>query len=231
MGPEHQRAKAVKFRYLPLALLVLPSLALPVAHAKASAEAGAAIAATCGACHGAAGANSNNPEWPNLAGQNAHYIAHQLHMQHDGMRTSKPGDANPMVMVAQASALSEQQIDDVSAYFATLAPAGLEAPAGSFAVGKKLYHWGDRSKGIPACAACHGPVGRGNPAAGYPALRAQQSVYVLKQLNNYAADMRYTLNDKGASMGGELATIMHTISSRLSDDEKASLAAYVQGMR
>ena len=221
----------MKFRYLPLALLVLPTLLLPVAHAKANVEAGATIAATCGACHGVAGANSNNPEWPNLAGQNANYIAHQLHMQHNAMRTSKPGDANPLVMVAQAALLDDQQIQDVAAYFASLAPAGLEAPATGLDAGRKLYHWGDRARGVPACAACHGPVGRGNPAAGYPALRAQQSVYVLKQLNNYAADARYTLNEKGASNGGDYATIMHTIAGRLSDDDKASLAAYVQGMR
>lgn len=221
----------MKFRHLPLALLVLPTLLLPVAHAKGSVEAGATVAATCSACHGAPGANSNNPEWPNLAGQNAHYISHQLHMQHNAMRTSAPGDANPLVMVAQAGALDDQQIEDVSAYFASLAPAGLEAPATGTEVGRKLYHWGDRARGVPACAACHGPVGRGNPAAGYPALRAQQSVYVLKQLNNYAADMRYTMNEKGLSNGGEYATIMHTIASRLNADEKASLAAYVQGMR
>ena len=225
----------MKFRHLPLALLVLPVLVLlaapVVGNAKGNAEAGATIAATCGACHGAPGANSTNPEWPNLAGQNANYIAHQLHMQHNAMRTSKPGDPNPLVMVAQAGLLDDQQIQDVAAYFSTLAPAGLEAPATGTDVGRKLYHWGDRNKGVPACAACHGPVGHGNPAAGYPALRAQQSVYVLKQLNNYAADARYTLNEKGASNGGEYASIMHTIAMRLSDDEKASLAAYVQGMR
>ena len=225
----------MKFRHLPLALLVLPVLVLlavpVVGNAKGNAEAGATLAATCGACHGAPGANSTNPEWPNLAGQNANYIAHQLHMQHNAMRTSKPGDPNPLVMVAQAGLLDDQQIQDVAAYFSTLAPAGLEAPATGTDVGRKLYHWGDRNKGVPACAACHGPVGHGNPAAGYPALRAQQSVYVLKQLNNYAADARYTLNEKGASNGGEYASIMHTIAMRLSDDEKASLAAYVQGMR
>ena len=48
-----------------------------------------------------------------------------------------------------------------------------------------------RDTGVPACVACHGPAGRGNLAAGYPALRAQQSVYVVKQLNAYADGTRY----------------------------------------
>ena len=96
----------------------------------------------------------------------------------------------------------------------------------------KLYRSGDARARIPACAACHGPTGRGNPAAGYPALRAQQSVYVVKQLSAYSADVRYTKNEKGASAGGDNAdTIMHTIASRLTDEDMRNLASYVQGMR
>ena len=69
--------------------------------------------------------------------------------------------------------------------------------------GEKLYRNGDRARGIPACAACHGPAGRGNPAAGYPALRAQHSMYLIKQLNAYSSDVRYGKNEHGASFGGE----------------------------
>lgn len=218
----------MKFRHLTLALLLAPTLLVAAENVRGSAEAGAAVAATCGACHGVAGANSLNPEWPNLAGQNANYIVHQLRMYHHGKRA---GDPNAAVMLAQSATLTDQQMDDVAAYFATLAPAGLESPAGSFEAGARLYQWGDATRGIPACAACHGPVGRGNPAAGYPALRAQQSVYVLKQLKAYAADARYTLNEKGATSGGDTAAIMNTVAKRLSDEDKAALAAYVQALR
>src|SRR6478752_3886956 len=43
------------------------------------ADVGATKAAVCGACHGVNG-NSQNPEWPNLAGQSPAYIAEQLHL-------------------------------------------------------------------------------------------------------------------------------------------------------
>lgn len=213
------------------AMLLATATWLPAAQAKGSVEVGAALAATCGACHGAAGANSINPEWPNLAGQNASYVTHQLHLLHDGKRVGKPGDANAATMTAMAATLSDQNIEDVAAYFATLAPAGLEADPVHWAAGQKLYQWGDRSRSVPACSACHGPIGAGNPVGGYPALRAQQSGYVLKQLNAYANDERYTKNEKGASSGGDLAAIMHTIAGRLSDTDKRDLAAYIQGMR
>src|SRR5258706_251285 len=82
-----------------------------------------------------------------------------------------------------------------------------------------------------ACLACHGPLGRCNPAAGYPALRAQHSVYLIKQLNAYSADVRYSKNEKGASRGGDTAVIMHTIAARLTDTDMRDLASYIQGLR
>jgi cytochrome c553 len=94
-----------------------------------------------------------------------------------------------------------------------------------------LYRSGDRARGIPACAACHGPLGGGNPAAGYPALRAQQSLYVIKQLNAYSADVRYAKDEHGASRGGDYGEIMHAIAARLSDEDMRNLASYIQGMR
>jgi cytochrome c553 len=72
-------------------------------------------------------------------------------------------------------------------------------------------------------------VGRGNLAAGYPALRAQQSVYVVKQLNDYASGARYSgPNPATASRNG---IMMFTIAKRLSSEQIRDLASYVQGMR
>jgi cytochrome c553 len=195
-----------------------------------SAEAGAARAATCLACHGPNG-SSSNPEFPSLAGQNAAYIEHQLHLLHDGVRTGKSGDVDAGMMMAMASTVSDQDIEDVAAYYSLQAPAGLEADPSYWQAGQRLYRSGDRARGIPACAACHGPLGRGNPAAGYPALRAQQSVYVIKQLNAYSADVRYSKNEKGVSRGGDTAVIMHAIAARLTDEDMRDLASYIQGMR
>jgi len=213
-----------------LGFCALLLLAAPLSWSKGSAEAGAALAGTCLACHGPDG-NSVNPEWPRLAGQNAAYIERQLHLLHDGKRTGKPGDASAAMMPAMASTLSDQNIEDVAAYYSQQTPTGLEADPSYWEAGQKLYQSGDRARGIPACAACHGPVGRGNPVAGFPALRAQQSVYVVKQLNAYSADVRYAKNDKGQSEGGDYASIMHTIAARLNDEDIRNLASYIQGMR
>ena len=213
-----------------LACCALVLMAAPISWSKGSAEDGATKAAVCLACHGPNG-NSTNGEWPNLAGQNAAYVERQLHLQHDGRRTGKVGDAAAAMMPAMAVTLSDQDIEDVAAYYAQQTPTGLEADPSYWQAGQKLYRSGDRTRGIPACAACHGPVGRGNPAAGYPALRGQQSIYVVKQLSAYSTDVRYSKNEKGASYGGDYATIMHTIAARLTDEDMRNLASYIQGMR
>ncbi|MGB8692031.1 MAG: c-type cytochrome [Steroidobacteraceae bacterium] len=213
-----------------LSLLVVPATWSLAAWSKGSATDGAAKAATCLACHGPGG-NSGNSEWPSLAGQNAAYIERQLHLLHDGKRTGKAGDASASMMPAMALTLSDQDIQDVAAYYATQTPTGLESDPSYWEAGQKLYRSGDRARGIPACAACHGPVGRGNPAAGYPALRGQQSMYVIKQLSAYSSNVRYTKNAKGASDGGDYAAIMNTIAARLTETDMRDLASYIQGMR
>jgi cytochrome c553 len=150
---------------------------------------------------------------------------------HDGARTGKPGDPGAMMMPGMASILSDQDIEDVAAYYSQQAPNGLEADPSYWQSGRRLYRSGDRARGIPACAACHGPLGHGNPAAGYPALRAQHAAYLIKQLSAYSVDVRYAKNEKGASRGGDNAVIMHTIASRLTDTDMRDLGSYIQGMR
>jgi cytochrome c553 len=182
---------------------------------------GATKAAVCSACHGPAG-NSTNPEWPRLAGQNAVYIAQQLRLFRAGVR------ANP-VMQPLAVSLSDQDISDLAVYFEAQTPQGLEADPSYWQGGELLYLRGDGAHEVPACVACHGPVGRGNLASGYPALRAQQSVYVVKQLNDYAKGIRYTGNNPvGATPN---AVMMFTIAKQLSPEQIRDVASYVQGMR
>jgi cytochrome c553 len=213
-----------------LTLLIVPASWSPAAWSKGSATDGAAKAATCLACHGPNG-NSTSAEWPSLAGQNAAYIERQLHLLHDGKRVGKTGDAAAGLMPPMAATLSDQDIEDIAAYYAMQVPTGLEADPSYWEAGQRLYRSGDRERGIPACAACHGPVGRGNPVAGYPAVRGQQSMYLMKQLAAYSNDVRYTKNAKGASDGGDNAAIMHTIAARLTDLDIRNLASYIQGMR
>jgi cytochrome c553 len=182
---------------------------------------GATKAVVCSACHGPNG-NSASPEWPRLAGQSAVYIVEQLRLFRSGVRN------NP-VMKPLASTLSDQDIDDLAVYYEAQTPAGLEADPSYWRDGEALYVRGDRAHDVPACVACHGPVGRGNLAAGYPALRAQQSVYVVKQLNDYASGARYTgANPAAASRNG---VMMFTIARRLAPEQIRDVASYVQGMR
>ena len=182
---------------------------------------GATKATVCSACHGPNG-NSTSPEWPRLAGQNAVYIVEQLRLFRSGVRD------NP-VMKPLASTLSDQDIDDIAVYYQAQTPLGLEADPSYWQAGEALYLRGDRAHEVPACTACHGPVGRGNLAAGYPALRAQQSVYVVKQLNDYASGKRYTgSHPEAASRNGAM---MFTIARRLSPEQIRDVASYVQGMR
>ncbi len=213
-----------------LACYALALGAAPVSWSLGSVEGGATVANTCLACHGVNG-NSSNAEWPNLAGQNAAYVEHQLHLFHDGKRTGKAGDASAAMMPGMATTLSNQNIADVAAYYAQQTPVGLEADPSYWQAGQKIYRSGDRQRGMPACAACHGPSGHGNPAAGYPALRAQHSVYVVKQLSAYSTDVRYSKDARGVSAGGDNAAIMHTIAARLTEEDMRNVASYIQGMR
>lgn len=189
-----------------------------------SADAGATKAGVCVACHGVNG-NSVNPEWPSLAGQNAAYLREQLSM-------FKAKKRNNPLMQPIVDPLTEQDFADLAAYFAAQTPAGLEADPSYWKLGEALYRAGDAQRAIPACAACHGPAGQGNAGAGYPALRAQHSVYTVKQLQDYLTQNRYrdpadasTVHTTPNSM------MMTTIAARLTPEDIRNLASYVQGLR
>jgi cytochrome c553 len=198
-----------------------PRSAVP--HATGSAEEGSAKAAVCLACHGMNG-NSTNPEWPSLAGQNAAYVAEQLRLFRAGVRN------NP-VMMPLAATLTDDDIADLAVYYQAQTPAGLEADPSYWKAGEVLYTSGDATRQIPSCKACHGPVGLGNPAAGYPALRAQHSVYTVKQLNDYANGSRYAQPAADATVAARNGHMMATVAKRLTPEDVRNLASYIQGMR
>lgn len=196
------------------ALALFPVLAAPAALAvTGDPDAGAQKAAVCGACHGING-NSVNPEWPSLAGQHVSYIAAQLGLFKQGVRN------NPLMM-PNAMLLTEQDMADLGAYFARQAPQGLEADPSLHATGERLYRGGDVERGLPACIACHGPQGKGNGPAQYPAVRAQHSIYTYLQLKAYASGER-----KPAAN-----SIMQAVAAKLDDGEMRALASYLQGLR
>lgn len=202
-------------------LFAMASLALVATQVQAeslvdgSAESGKAKAVTCVACHGPEG-NSAVPVWPNLAGQNAPYLQAQLAAFKDGSRS----DA---VMAAQAMMLNEQDMADLAVYFESLPGAAQTvADASLVARGEALYRGGNTKNGTAACLACHGPTGRGNPAASYPALQGQHAAYTAKQLNDYAS---------GARTSDGKTRIMRDIAQTLSKDDIEALSSYIQGLR
>jgi cytochrome c553 len=191
-------------------------LALAIAASPAAAgdaALGAQKAAVCGACHGMTG-SSVNPEWPSLAGQPQSYIVGQLRQFKDGTR------ANPL-MTPMAVPLSDADMADLAAHFAQQTPTGLEADPSNWKTGERLFRGGDAARGIPACIACHGPQGRGNAPAAFPALRAQHAVYTVNQLKAFASGSRTSTGN----------SIMREIASRLTEDEMRALASYTQGLR
>jgi cytochrome c553 len=126
-------------------------------------------------------------------------------------------------MSTQAMMLSDQDMADLAVYFESL-PAAAQAVKDASTVrrGEALYRGGNSATGTAACLACHGPSGRGNPAAKYPALQGQHADYTAKQLNDYAAGTRET--------DGKTRT-MRDIAATLSKDDIAALSSYMQGLR
>ncbi|HEY3657641.1 MAG TPA: c-type cytochrome [Steroidobacteraceae bacterium] len=196
-----------------LAATISGALAGNAGEAAGNPETGATKAVVCQACHGANG-NSVSPEWPSLAGLGADYIADQL-------KNFKETKRNNPIMMPNAANLSPDDMADLGAYFDAQVNTGLESDPSYWQAGEKLYRAGDKARDIPACMACHGPTGRGNEPAKFPALRGQHSVYVVKQLNDYASGAR-TTGPNG---------IMPTIAKRLSADDMRNLASYLQGLR
>jgi len=185
------------------------------AHAAGDAPAGQAQSAICAACHGADG-NSMVPNWPKLAGQHEQYLNRQITLIQSGARPVPE-------MLGIVPGLSAQDIADLSAFFATQEPSGGVADEAMVTLGERIFRAGNAETGVPACMACHGPAGEGNPLAGYPALAGQHAVYTSNLLTRFR---------KGENWGPEDASsqVMTGAASELSDEEIAAVASYIQGL-
>jgi cytochrome c553 len=193
------------------------------------AQAGAGKAAACAACHGVDG-NPADPQYPRIAGQSERYIARQLALFKSGERNT------PLAALMQpfAMPLSAQDMRDIGAYYATQTPgAGVaddsQIASGPYAgmkfyqVGERLYRAGDAGRGIPACMACHGPDGRGNPGPPYPNVAGQYADYSARMLEAYR---------DGLVLGSaeHANSVMAEVAAQLTDEEIQSLASYLEGL-
>lgn len=166
----------------------------------------------CVNCHGADG-NSVVPNFPKLAGQGEAYLVKQLQDFASGARQDP-------VMAPFVASLTEQDMADLSAFYAAQTTSVETAPELSFQAGEKFYLGGNKETGVPACSACHGPNGAGMPAAKWPALAGQHSMYTEGQLNAFANGQR--TNDPNE--------MMRDIAARMSEDEKKAVSAYISGL-
>lgn len=182
------------------------------------AKAGEGKAAVCAACHGMTG-NSTDPQYPHLAGQNEQYIAEQLGMFKYGVRENA-------IMLGFASTLSAQDMRDVGAYFASQKPLPGVADAQLVQQAVALYRGGDAARQLPACMACHGPDGSGNPGAGYPRLAGQHADYVQAMLQLF----RSQSGEEPMAQAPPKSLIMPAIAAHLTDAEIAALSSYVEGL-
>ena len=186
-----------------------------LAQAAGDAKAGQAKAAMCGACHGADG-NSAAPNFPKLAGQGERYLLKQ-------MNDIKSGNRNILEMTGLLTNMSEQDMADIAAYFASQNMSVGAADPALVKAGEALFRGGKLAEGMPACTGCHSPNGAGNAAAGFPHLGGQHAQYIAKQLTDFRKEEGGRANDGDAA-------IMRTIARKLSDEDIAALSSYIQGL-
>ena len=184
-----------------------------VAQAAGDAEAGKGKVAVCGACHGADG-NSPAPNFPKLAGQGERYLLKQLHDIKSGAR--------PVVeMTGMLDNLSDQDMADIAAYFASQKMSVGAADPKLVERGEALFRGGKLEEGMPACTGCHSPDGAGLAAASFPKLGGQHAQYVTKQLTDFREGNRTNDGD---------AMTMRAIAAKLSNKDIEAVSSYIQGL-
>jgi cytochrome c553 len=185
---------------------------------KGDAARGQAIVATvCVACHGPDG-NSPLAANPKLAGQHSEYLLKQM-QNFKAVDGKQPERVSP-IMNGMIDAYDEGQMRDLAAYFATQTQKGEAAKSReTIELGRKLYRGGDQSKGLPACAACHGPAGAGIPAQ-YPRIGGQFAEYTEVQLKSFREGTR--ANDPNK--------MMRMVAIKMTDAEIKAVADYIAGL-
>lgn len=192
---------------------VLPLAAMAIG--EGDPEAGREKAAVCASCHGMDG-NSQVAQWPKLAGQHPEYTARQTRMVRDGQREIPE-------MAGMVAGLSDQDIADIAAWYDSQTVKPGVADEAFVELGRKVYQAGAPDRGVPACMACHGPVGDGIPGAHFPMLRGQHADYTAERLRLYR---------DGETHGGDdpYSQIMVGVAEGLADDEIEAVASYIEGL-
>lgn len=194
------------------ALAATPAAAGATAAPKADLAKGQAIATqVCAACHAVDGSRGS-PANPILAGQHPEYLSKQL-------QEFKSGRRNNAIMKGFASALSEDDMRNVSAFYASkTAKPGFARDKELVSLGERLYRGGNPDKAIPACAGCHSPNGAGIPSQ-YPRVGGQHADYTEAQLIAFRSGARANNAQ------------MTAIAYKMSDREIKAVSDYITGLR
>ncbi|THF60685.1 c-type cytochrome [Pseudothauera rhizosphaerae] len=200
-------------RSLLLALLMAGGCLQVQAQAPDLAKAKQIAETVCVACHAADG-NSQLSANPKIAGQIPQYLEKQLHEFKAGVRQDP-------VMSAMAAIVEDADVPAVAQYFAsqTLQPEPTKNLE-TVELGQKIWRAGIADKGVPACAACHGPAGAGLPAQ-YPRLSGQFAEYTALQLQKF----------RDGGRDNDPNQMMRTIALKLTDAEMRAVADYAAGLR
>lgn len=199
---------------MPCLVFVAAVLCLSAFNAPAEGDpaAGKAKSRSCAICHGDDG-NSATPQWPKIAGQHANYLEEQLQGFRSGVRVGQ-------VMNEMAGPLSDQDIADLAAYFSAQTPVPGQTDPRLLPHGETVYRGGIAEAQVPACMACHGPNGQGNPGSAYPLLSGQHAEYTYIALQAYADGL----------VEGENSYMMTDIARRMTDRDMRAVATYVAGL-
>lgn len=204
----------IKKLFFATSLLALMSTFTQHAIAAGDAAAGESKSAICASCHGAKGISSI-PINPNLAGQVPGYIAMQL-------KAFKSGDRANAIMAGQVINLSDDDMADLDAYYASLPakanPVMSDEEKALAEAGKAIFRGGYAERGISACMSCHGPSGHGIPK-NYPRVSAQHKEYLESSLLAYKKGERKGYNG-----------IMWNIAFGLSEEQIKQVSAYMAGL-
>ena len=178
---------------------------------KADPAKGAQLSASCQACHTADGSRGS-PANPILQGQHPEYILKQL-------TEFKSGKRKNAIMMGMAANLSDDDMKQVAAYYASKsAKPGFAKIKETVSLGEQIYRGGIVSKAVPACAGCHSPNGAGIPSQ-YPRLGGQHADYAEAQLLAFRSGVR-----------GNNAQ-MTTIAGKMNELEMKAVSDYLAGLR
>lgn len=168
----------------------------------------------CQGCHGEKGMSAEGMV-PHLAGQYGVYISKNLRNFQSGLRTHQ-------IMSAMAATINDEDLADISAYFAAQPKMKGTGYKAKETIGRNIFLNGDMSRMIVACVNCHGIDGKGKSPGNsmFPVIGGQTSDYLRGQLINWRKGERVN------SPGG----IMNIIAQKLTDKEIDSLSEYMSGL-